>query len=132
MKKFLAVISLMLVLLSCSNDDTTSLDPIIGEWSILSVNGVASDNCTRQQPVTFAANGSYKIILYTTNTEGDCVVGNLNNGAWINKGNGKYEINLEGESPILSTIEFSSGNQIMTITREENGSVEVTKLERST
>ncbi len=61
--KILMFMALYTVALSsCSrDDDTITTDPVIGNWTLVSMNGTALDACRQKTEARFNADGSYQL-----------------------------------------------------------------------
>ncbi len=107
---------------SCSDDDSPDKDKIIGQWEVFKIiaNGITipieADDCDFKGALEFNSNGAFTAEDFEENLAGECFLDNLAEGTWVNKGNGIYEITVDGESEL---IEITFENDTFSITEED-------------
>lgn len=110
---------------SCSDDDSPDKDKIIGQWELFKViaNGITFpielDDCDSKSTLEFNSNGTFTAEEFEEDLAGECVLDEIEEGTWVNKGNGIYEITVDGESEL---IEITFENDTFSIT-EEDGNI---------
>jgi hypothetical protein len=117
MKKLLYLFITSTFLISCSsNDNDSSLDPIIGEWQLTSImtNGEeeASD-CDKKTTITFFENGTGTSINFDfTSNNCERFPGTL---TWENIGGSAYNTD-NGNGADTTEIVFSNNNSVFKVT----------------
>ncbi len=125
MKKILILSVILVSLFSCSDDDETNLDPIIGTWKlekqqIEDFDGTIVDEtneCTIQSTLIFKSDNTSSVQLFGgPDQDGNCASDPVSKADWVNKGGNKYEILEEGETtPDVLEINFEENNTKFTI-----------------
>ena len=115
MKKLLYLFIAGTFLISCSSNDDSNLDPIIGKWKLASISLDGKeisigDECDQKSTLTFLENGSSEDVFYLDNGYGEC---NKTKGksTWKNIGNSTYIFN-----EFETKLEFLNNNNSYTIT----------------
>ncbi|MEN8187058.1 MAG: lipocalin family protein [Bacteroidota bacterium] len=78
----------------------------MGKWKLyqLEIGGVLLpvDNleCEAQGVMEFMSDGIMTAEEFVENTEGECVLDEMIDGTWINKGSNIYEITIDGETSL--------------------------------
>ena len=120
MKKIVFLLITIVSLSSCSSndDDTSSLNIIIGTWQLKSQteNGEErTTNCSKKSTLTFLENGNGSQISYDESYDenGNAICENDNNGTftWENTNATTYNISENGNSSTLE-LTFSQNNTI--------------------
>jgi hypothetical protein len=133
MKKIILLLITIVSLSSCSSndDDTASLNPIIGNWQLKSMteNGEErSNDCSRKSTVTFLENGNGSNISYDENYDGNgnAVCKNDDNGTstWQNSTGSIYKIIEDGDISEVQ-ITFSQDKSTFSIEMSETFNDEV-------
>lgn len=120
MKKAIIFLAMILVgLSSCSNDDnenTTSIDPLVGVWYPFSDDGIEESKCRKKSTFTFSEDGKYQSIGIIEGSDGNCIDDFKFSGTWENLGDNKYK-STDGKTSESRTSEiiFSDNNNTMTI-----------------
>jgi hypothetical protein len=118
MKNLLYLFIASTFLISCSsNDNDSSIDPIIGEWQLTSLmtNGkeLASD-CDKKTTLTFFENGTGASINF------DFISNNCETftrtSTWVNIGDSKYNVVTENVADTHEIV-FSNNNSVFKNTR---------------
>ncbi len=136
------------LLFSCSSDDggsSTSGDPIIGKWKMVSgtENGVPLpvEECASLESTLFKANGDFIAEDYDLEN-GNCVLQNPNEPGititmkWSKVASNSYKVNfyVNGEmSPYaltFTTLFSDNNNKVTTTATEEDGDVVVSVMEK--
>ncbi len=136
MKKTVLLITLIILMLaSCSSDDSLVQDKLIGKWKKTKVveDGVEQEpNCSYEGVLEYKSDGTFLSETYSdTNpdvTITDCSLFSTTSGAWVNNGNTSYTSTVDGVS---SDVEFVfKDNNTFTYTFESNGFVAILTYER--
>ncbi|MDD3004924.1 hypothetical protein [Flavobacterium sp.] len=136
------------LLFSCSSDDggsSTSSDPIVGKWKVISTteNGapLTIGECEALETSLFKSNGDFIAEDYELEN-GECVLQNPNepgvtvNMKWSKVATNSYKVNfyVNGqESPYaltFTTVFSDNNNQVTTTATEEDGDVVVSVMEK--
>lgn len=114
---------------SCSDDDDDN-DAIVGQWELFKIiaNGIPfpieADDCDSKGTLEFNSNGTFTAEYFEENQADECVLDGIDEGTWVNKGNGIYEITIDGQSEL---IEITFENDTFSITEEDgNVTLEIT------
>lgn len=128
-KIFPLLLIITLSLISWTKDNST-IDPIVGTWSIFSENGIESSACEKNTPLIFNKNGTFTSIEYYYNEDNqECVKNGTFSSKWIAKGNNIYTtFNKEGSvNGVDAKIVFSDNNTTFTLIEKEDNAVTVFK-----
>ncbi|WP_442266805.1 lipocalin family protein [Tenacibaculum sp. ZS6-P6] len=118
MKKLLSIAAALLLAVSCSDDDNTVTDPIIGTWKlekqVTQDNGQTIDEtneCTKKSTLVFNSDGTTTSEFYGGTDATNCNSDGVDKGTWKSNGSGVYEF-LEdgGTTPDVITINFTDNN----------------------
>jgi hypothetical protein len=77
MKKLLYIFIAGTFLISCSSNDDSNLDPIIGKWKLASItldgkDISIGDECDQKSIVTYLENGNTEDVFFLDNGNGEC------------------------------------------------------------
>ena len=94
MKKLLYLFIAGTFLISCSSNDDSNLDPIIGKWKLASItldgkDISIGDECDQKSIVTYLENGNTENVFFLDNGYGDCNK-TKEKSTWKNIGNSTY------------------------------------------
>ena len=94
MKKLLYIFIAGTFLISCSSNDDSNLDPIIGKWKLASItldgkDISIGDECDQKSIVTYLENGNTEDVFFLDNGYGDCNK-TEEKSTWKNIGNSTY------------------------------------------
>ena len=115
MKKLLYLFIAGTFLISCSSNDDSNLDPIIGKWKLASItldgkDISIGDECDQKSTVTYLENGYTEDVFFLDNGYGECNK-TEEKSTWKNIGNSTYIFN---EFEIK--LDFFNNNNSYTIT----------------
>ena len=94
MKKLLYLFIATTFLISCSSNDDSNLDPIIGKWKLASItldgkDISIGDECDQKSTVTYLENGNTEDVFFLDNGYGECNK-TEEKSTWENIGNSTY------------------------------------------
>ncbi|CAL2065247.1 lipocalin family protein [Tenacibaculum sp. 190524A05c] len=125
MKKLLSLSLILLTIVSCSENDTTS-DPIIGKWNLItSFEGSVdvTNDCLKQSYITFSENFSLKgEVIIEMNNECTSDDGPYS-GTWSKQNTNNYSLSIDNSN---SPIEISITNNNLIQVIEDSGSIVTT------
>jgi len=109
-KLFLLFTVISLVLTSCSSEDSSSQDPLIGTWTWYQSfdNGVEEtlDDCDKMDTIVINSNGTLNE-SYFYNNNGTCESDGTDSATWQNLGNNVYRIVYDAGTADEEIIELT-------------------------
>ena len=111
MKKILILTIAILTLNSCSpSDDNSSVELIIGNWSLIREYSTPSNDCEKNTTITFESNNVLKLNVFK-DTGNDCIAIGETLGTWEEgSSNNTYILNRQGLTAEETTVVFSNNN----------------------
>ncbi len=104
-------------LLSCNKNDDDMVNPIVGSWNVVSVNGTTVSACYQKTEISFEDNGSYTLKSYNEGSNNVCVQEDLVVGNWENTRKRIYSLQAKGSSTVREiNIKFSNNNNTISTT----------------
>lgn len=95
----------LLIFLSCTNNNSDSTDPLIGTWTYYKVftNGVEGTvtDCARRDFIEVLESGTFTSESYDEGS-GTCQLFDASNGSWENLGSGSYRFTANSESNTIN------------------------------
>ncbi|SOC81355.1 hypothetical protein SAMN06296241_2930 [Salinimicrobium sediminis] len=112
MKKFLilfAAISLFATTSCTNDDDNNDQNPIIGEWTLVSVNPTVINPaaCTNSSTISVNGDNSMSSNFYLEQNNCDLLTAS---GSWEDNGNSQYTMNFPQLGEVTGTVNFNSAN----------------------
>jgi len=127
MKKFFLLVFILtspILFNSCDSDDDDNIDPLIGKWEVskVVVNGITVpaelDDCDYKGTLEFSSNGNFTVEFFEENhLTGECVFDEIEDGTWVNKSSGTYEITVGGKSKL---VEFTFEGDTFYLTEQDS------------
>lgn len=132
LQKSINVVKVFLILsvFIFSSCKKNKIDPVIGVWNLVSVNGKEVNDCMQKSEVSISANGNYSVVNYAKETDGTCAVQNTANGVWKNKENNIYSVQIDGHSEREMKIIFSNKKNTMTSTSTSTTTTHTSVMKR--
>ena len=127
---------ILFLAISCSTNDDTLIDPIIGVWKPIKEVGFASDGtpdtfqttlCEQTSRYTLTADGNFTYSEFHDEIGGGCVPDEsyILDGTWVKRPTGQYQFDFnyfnaqtqqtESDSQTPDKVTFSNNNSIMRI-----------------
>jgi hypothetical protein len=124
MKKLLYLFIASTIFMSCSSNDDSDLDQVIGTWQLITEteNGVdQSTTCSKKSTATFSNNGNFSTIFFYSDSDVDstCESGN-SSGTWESAGNSNYTLTFEDGDSNTTKLNFTDNNNQFSVTTTEN------------
>jgi hypothetical protein len=113
---FLSLLGLLIIFISCNEDETPKQDFVVGEWQPLLAFGDGKffeyTECEKQGTIKFEPTGIYSGITYleTVNedNEVECTLVSSESGTWIKLAENSYEISVDTITKIIEIIEINT------------------------
>jgi len=119
MKKLFYLFIAATILISCSSDEDTDFDLIIGKWQQESIllNGMEqTTDCEKKSTITFLANGTTNTISFYE--DGNGCISETDNSTWVNVGNSTYKVG-DGVDDEEVKLNFTKNNTAFSATTSE-------------
>ncbi len=112
MKKFLILFlaTSLFAFTSCSDDDDNSdVNPLIGEWILVSVNPAIIDPaaCTNSSSISVNGDNSMSSNFYLEQNNCDLLT---TSGSWMDNGNSQYTLEFPELGEVTGTVNFLDAN----------------------
>lgn len=129
LKNSTLILSILLII-SCSEDNENSIDPIIGNWeySTQFLNGIqTTTNDCKPATIEFTESGNRTDLYYQQNNSGECLIVDTVNMTWKYLNNNSYQFTQNGFD-FTETIIFENENNKLTLESSDsdgNGGINV-------
>ncbi len=116
------VFFISILFISCSSDDDSSVESIVGKWQIEQMfkNNVSENisECKKKSTLEFKDDTTFISTPYVL-FNGDCIIDGISSGTWRDTGNNNLEVKVSGETESDKAVySFSNGKLMLEYTGE--------------